>query len=52
MAHSVDHTVDEILMSANTYLLNSEEVKYPIFNIADFLLGLYLDSLRIKSLNH
>ena len=36
MAHSVDHTVDEILMSSNTYLLNSKDKKYPMFNIADF----------------
>ncbi|WP_425536940.1 hypothetical protein [Francisella-like endosymbiont] len=36
MAHSVDHTVDEILMSSNTYLINSKDKKYPIFNIADF----------------
>ncbi|AJI58985.1 pathogenicity determinant protein PdpC [Francisella tularensis] len=36
MAHSVDHTVDEILMSSNTYMLNSKEEKYPIANIANF----------------
>lgn len=36
MAHSVDHTVDEILMSLNTYLINSKDKKYHIFNIADF----------------
>lgn len=34
MAHSIDHTVDEILMSSNTFLHNQE--KYPIRNIADF----------------
>ncbi|AXH32294.1 MULTISPECIES: hypothetical protein [Francisella] len=36
MAHSVDHTVDEILMSANTYLFNSKEEKYPILSIDKF----------------
>ncbi|MDE4974073.1 hypothetical protein, partial [Francisella tularensis] len=36
MAHSVDHTLDEILMSSNTYMLNSKEEKYPIAHIANF----------------
>ncbi|MDE4940552.1 hypothetical protein NAI66_11350, partial [Francisella tularensis subsp. holarctica] len=34
-AHSVDHTVEEILLSSNTYMLNSKEEKYPIANIAN-----------------
>ncbi|MDE4986414.1 hypothetical protein NAI35_10860, partial [Francisella tularensis subsp. holarctica] len=36
MAHSVDNTVDEILMSSNTYMLNNKEEKYPIANIDNF----------------
>lgn len=53
MAHSVDHTVDEILMSSNTFLLNPEDKKYPILNVADFfsrpVFGLYKND-KFKSL--
>ncbi len=53
MAHSVDHTVDEILMSSNTFLLNSTDKKYPILNIADYfarpVFGLYKND-KFKSL--